>query len=231
MAVSGDRPEYLGPTLESWVAVRGLSDWQFIFAVEPGKHVDLCVELIERHFSDQAFSVLRNARRLGVSRNPHFVLNRGFDVAEFAVLAEEDATVSNDILEYFSWADLTFGKDSVGAVCASEHRNSPGVDPAAWFRDSHFGSMVWGTWRDRWVNSLRDTWDFDYTSSPVLAECGWDWNVDRVLRAAGMCCVFPEVSRSLHIGEYGEHFTPDLFLASQAQSFVSSPPANLWVES
>lgn len=231
MTVSGDRPQYLAETLESWSMVRGLADWPFIFAVEPGPHAPECVDLIERHLDGLQVSVVLNERRLGVLGNPHFVLGRGFEVARYVVLAEEDVLVSNDVLDYLAWGDRTFETDgSALGVCAASKSLLLDGHLSAVRQVCDFSPLVWATWRDRWEGILRDTWDLDYSSGPTREESGWDWNIGRLLQARDMYCVFPDVSRSLHIGVYGVHVRPEFFEASQEPSFAPHHSMDHWSE-
>lgn len=224
MTVSANRPPYLEETLESWSAVRGISDWSFIFAVEPGPFADDCIRLIDRHLDGVRVSVLRNTRRLGVLGNPHFALSRGFEEAEFAVLAEEDIVVSNDVLEYFDFADRTYESDSFAlAACTASWPGSPG-DLGSCRLWPAFAVHVWGTWRDRWEGILCDTWDFDYSRS------GWDLNIGRIMKDRGLQCVLPGMDRSRHIGREGVHINARLYdqIYGQAPPFVRSYAENHW---
>lgn len=230
MTVSGDRPHYLAQSLDSWSAVRGVEDWAFVFAVEPGPHAAECSELIRHRLAACEVDVVLNPVRRGVLGNPHFVLGLGFERSEFVVLAEEDVLASNDVLEFFAYGNAAFSDDAdVLAVCASGLDTAPSASPAAWSRVCDFRPLVWATWRDRWEDVLRDTWDLDYTSGPTRDESGWDWNIGRLLESRGMHCVFPDVSRSLHIGKHGVHMLPELFELSQARSYVPHHAARHWI--
>jgi hypothetical protein len=138
-------------------------------------------------------------------------------------LAEDDITVSTDILEYFEWAREEFRDDpEVLAVCSFDsHLESPGhvFGPGDVTKQRWFSPLVWGTWTDRWSNVLRDTWDFDYSYS------GWDWHVRRDILVDRWHCVFPRQSRSTHIGQFrGTHMMPEHFHETQAGTFILYRP-------
>ena len=223
-----NRPVYLRETLESWSRVRGISNHLLLFSCEPGcdEAVQVCQE------ADFAPGVItRNGQRLGVLGNPHAALDRAFIVGypdtDFAILAEEDLTVSPDVLDYFTWAQRYAAVPKVLGVTTHQHTERAGglsgagtadwSDPGAW----HF--WVWGTWRDRWEHLLRDSWDFTYTENgggPL--QRGWDWAIrNRFVLGAGMTMIAPSMSRSQHIGRYGgSHCSPADFDVVASRCFA-----------
>ena len=212
------RPHYLRETLASWSRVRGLDRWCFEFAVEPSPELGEVLRVIEEFGMGEAHV---NGVREGVSRNPHVALSRAFRRADFAVLAEEDIVVSDDILEYFEWAEATYAAEPVLAVCARSPLREAERDAVR--RIDKFEVQVWGTWSDRWERLLAPTWDFDYstyTGEPGN-HAGWDWNItERVMPSMFMQCVRPDASRVSHIGvEGGEHTTPETAEADASPTF------------
>ena len=228
-----DRPAYLKRTLESWSRVRGAGEACFIFRCEPG-----CPEA-KAVCEDAGFGgvITTNPRRFGVLGNPWAALDTAFSICEndsdFAVLAEEDMTVSPDVLEYFTWAQRYRADPSVLGVTTYQHHEQPGglagAGPADWSADDQWHFWVWGTWRDRWQALLRDSWDFTYTENGGgPAQRGWDWNIrNRLVLGEGMKMIAPSLCRSQHIGEYGgAHCTPDQFqgLLSSCYAGPDVPP-------
>lgn len=234
MTVSADRPQYLEQTLASWSQVRSTEGWTFGFAVEPGKHhrhvLSMIYAWLSAHQPDGF--VLQNQHRLGVLRNPHMILDYAFGDYEYVVLTEEDVVVSNDILEFFAHTGEKFASDvdKTLGICATEWSGAPPDLPHdTCYPVQNFSPLAWATWRDRWENILRDTWDLDYTSGPNPPnQSGWDWNIGRILNARDMYFMFPAVSRSLHIGKHGVHITPEYFEASKAFSFLPHHSVNHW---
>jgi hypothetical protein len=223
MTVSADRPQYLEQTLNSWSRIRPTEGWEFGFAVEPGKHLRRVLDMIYAWLTEYQPTgwVLHNQKRLGVLRNPHMLLDYAFGDYEFVVLCEEDVEVSNDILEFFSCMSNRYrDEQEVLAVCA-ENWCAPGNTHDAVFLDPRFCPLVWGTWRDRWEKTLRDTWDLDYsTGNADGSHAGWDWNINRIIKRDGFKVAAPGVARSLHIGRKGVHMLEQDFAASQSPTYV-----------
>lgn len=213
------RPEYLARALASWEKVRGKEDWRFRFMVEPSDVRNEIVSLIAN--ADLPNKVVHlNPELYGVLNNVWSGINGAFENgAEFAWVAEDDILVSDDILEYAGWARDTLEPLShcMGA-CANTKRpdgeNRTGVEMHTWF-----DPLGWGTWKNRWYEYLRDSWDHDYSSGE---QSGWDWNLNlRVLPKCKMQFAFPMSSRTQHIGkDGGEHMKPEDYPLSLAPSFV-----------
>ena len=211
-----NRPAYLRQVLESWAMARGIARAEMIFRCEPG--CDETVALCGQVTYARKTQVIVNPERFGVLANPWHCMETSFATgAPFAILCEEDTPVSDDVLEFFAWAQRTYAADpDVVAVCAhqlgKDHDVSGG--PADILRHPHFSPIVWGTWRDRWETFFRPTWDFDYSRR------GWDWNVNRLIGEQGKHIVMPACSRSQHIGEFGGiHCSPDFYPETVSQTF------------
>lgn len=235
-----NRPHYLRQTLESWAQVRGIGDADLIFCCEPGcpEAVGIC-EAVD---FGRTSLVAVNSQRLGVLANPW----RAFDMAfvhgeihgtDFAVLAEEDLTVSTDVLEYFTWCQRYRDDPSVLGVTTYQHHSQPGglaaVGPADWARDDQFHFWAWGTWRDRWESLLRDSWDLTYEENGGgICQRGWDWKIRNTLVCGqGMKMIAPSIARSQHIGrDGGVHCTPDQFEALLARGYVQDVPPQDYCE-
>jgi GNT-I family len=211
-----NRPAYLRETLASWARVRGVDQVEMMFRCEPGcpEAVHECVTAGMAGWS-AGFAVRVNRERLGVLSNPWHALEAAFGRGvSFAVLAEEDTPVADDVLEYFTWAASVYRADrQVLAVCA-HHLNGPAGGPADVYRVGEFSPIVWGTWADRWASLLRDTWDHDYSRK------GWDWAISALLAETGRVTIAPGSSRSQHIGEHGgAHCTPGYYPQTVSASF------------
>jgi hypothetical protein len=174
-------------------------------------------------------SVHVNGSCLGVAGNPEAAMSRAFGRgADFVMLAEEDIVVSDDILEYFEWADRTFRHDKhVLAVCARS-KNAAG-HPQLVTVEPRFEVQGWGTWARQWESVLAPTWDFDYSTYNGAPgnEAGWDWNIaTRVLPERQLKCVLPAVSRVSHIGlDEGVHTSPESFKADASPTFEAHRPS------
>lgn len=223
-----DRLDYLRSTLDSWRRVRGLKDWLFRFHVEPDDSLAQSnIDLINDWTVDMDLTdvhVVYNTSRMGVLRNPWSAFESAFALgAWFVLLVEEDVLVSPDVLEYFDRTAQIFAEQKAALAVCGSYFGEAGA-PMEIYLAQDFCPLTWGTWSDRWRSVLRDTWDHDYsTGNQDGSEAGWDWNIRRrIIPERQMACVFPRVSRSLHIGKHGVHMRPEDFAASQAPSFGST---------
>jgi hypothetical protein len=221
-----NRPQYFTPVMASWAAVRGFADWDPVVFLEPSP----VQQEMTRIAAAAGAGVWANPHRRGVSDNPWYALDTAFTVGEgsdFAVLAEDDVLVSDDVLEYFSWAAQRFRREHILTVCAASFATTcPPDQEQDTVRSGQFCPLVWGTWADRWTAVLRDSWDHDYSSGTATQpQCGWDWNIG--LRVMGDWQVIaPAASRSVHIGaDGGAHCTPAHFPATVAPTFTAHRPA------
>jgi hypothetical protein len=212
-----DRPDYLRTTVSSWNATRNIRAWQTTFFVEPSEQQDEVTNIALS--MDTTVTAVMNPERLGVLVNPWTALNTAFNSgADFVVLAEDDVIVSQDTLEYFEWASLEY--ETVYDVLAVNAFSPYGGKPNFVMRDGAFSPLIWGIWRNRWEHHICDTWDKDYsTGLPDGSQAGWDWNINRIMRANNFVTVKPYASRSNHIGLFGTHMTPDLMETSQGADF------------
>jgi hypothetical protein len=136
--------------------------------------------------------VVRNSARLGCLRNTRRAMQYALGQSEFGVLAEEDIEVSDDVLEYFTWASEHYRSDpSVLAVCAHSLSSAGSAGDVA--RAPWFTPLVWGTWRDRW-NLMLAHWE-PRQGYPE----GWDYNI-RMITGRMVQCVYPALSRAQHFG-------------------------------
>jgi hypothetical protein len=206
-----NRPEFLTETLESWAQVRGLDAWRKWIFVEPSTVRSDVLSVINN--SGLELNTVLNDRKHGVLHNPWVAIDAAFsEGCDFVVLAEDDIIVSSDTVEYFTAACNMFSP--VDTLGVSAYSANPSGDPSSMLRIPHFWGLLWGTWKECWYEHLRDTWDHDYSTHNGISgvESGWDWNINtRIMPLLGKDFVAPEVSRSRHIGRYGEHVLPQDF--------------------
>ncbi len=219
-----NRPVYWDAALATWHRARGFADLTPVVHLEPGD-AEYVMSAIAAGYG---VAVHRNLFRRGVLTNPWYAIDTAFAAgADFVILGEDDIEVSDDIVEYFTWAATELRDEHILAVCACSMDTD--ADPAGTHTvRTHqvFNPLVWGTWRDRCADVLRDTWDHDYSSgTPAAPQSGWDWNINlRVMRDWRIAA--PLHSRSTHIGQYGgTHMHPAAFPASQAPTFARHRPA------
>lgn len=227
-----NRPDYLAQTLESWARVRGLGRWHIVFRVEPSDVQDEILSLIDA-FEQKAdlasIETILNPERYGVLHHPWVGFEDLFGHFDFVARTEDDLLVATDILEYLEWASEHFQFDADVAAVLGYASGEAGASAADVVVEQWFSPLVWGTWRHRWVDVIRDTWDHDYSTFNGTPgnQAGWDWNLNtRVLPSLGLLCAHPAVSRSNHIGVHGVHGTAENFRITP--SFVADQPPVLY---
>lgn len=220
-----NRPAYFAPVLRAWAGVRGLERWNPVVYVEPSREQAEVFAIAAAH----EIGASLNPVRYGVLEHPWRILEHllGHEESDFVIIAEDDVLVADDILDYFGWAAERFAGERVLAVCASSFAGAcpPGQEHRVVLGD-RFTPMVWGTWRDRWEQVLRESWDHDYSSgTPGAPQSGWDWNLNlRVIPAGGWLCAQPVSSRTDHIGRTGIHTTAVSFPGSVSATFTPHYP-------
>lgn len=219
-----NRPEYLAETIGSWNQVSNILDWDVSYLLEPSSAQEKMIEKFNGLECKSMLGVV-NDHRLGVLRNPYAAMSSVFDAGnDFAVLAEDDIIVSSDILEYFEWASVYYenNPEILGVLAFSRLPEGYSEDANVVWKTEVFCPLVWGTWKDRWENLIKPNWDLDYSSgNPDGSEAGWDWNMLRLAVNNKMKFVFPEYSRSNHIGRFGGVHTSEFsFPDSQAATFT-----------
>jgi hypothetical protein len=214
-----NRPYYLNPTVDTWNEARGIDRWNTTVFIDPSELTDQTIDAARRLNTDLLISV--NKQKLGVLKNPWNALDFAFTYgADFVILAEDDVAVSQDILEYFTWASEKYvNHQEVLCVNAFSQLNNGSENEVT--KDRTFSPLVWGIWKNRWNNLLKDTWDKDYsTGKPDGSEAGWDWNINRIIKREDMLVIKPLHSRSDHLGEHGgTHMTPDWYSTSRGTNF------------
>ena len=193
--VSGMREKYLRATLDSWAKVRGIKGVRMLFMVEPTvMDMNAFCEFLSRNFPGSVVWV--NEERLGCLDNTRAAMDKGFGLdAEFVVLAEEDLDVSDDVLEYFAFAQKYRSDENIAAVCAHTYqagKKSPahGVFTAHWF-----SPLVWGTWQPQWEDFIRPLW-----AGTTGNDQAWDLNLRLQIVRTEKYCAFPGRSRAIHRG-------------------------------
>lgn len=209
---ANDRPWYLKEVLESWAKVRG--DVQLMIRAEPHSATYDVVRSFDGRLD---IRLARNRARLGVKENPRRLLNDALEIDEFVVYTEDDVLVSNDVLEYMTWAKNRY-RDELCLL--ANQRWWKATDEYAVRKSSQFTCLTFGVWRDR-AETMLTNFDRD--------DRGWDWSMAAMIRAEGWRTLAPDHSRSQHIGVVGEHGTAELFPASRASTFVESRQP-LWDE-
>lgn len=223
------RVNYLREAVSSWNQAANILDWPMSYLLEP---TSVAIEqAMLKEFSRLECAELNgviNDHRMGVLRNPHAAMISGFAAGnDFVILAEDDIIVADDVLEYFDWAMNEYKEDkSVLGILAFSRvtLDSSKKDASLVSRTKVFCPLVWGTWRDRWESLVEPNWDLDYSSGLSDGSCaGWDWNMMRVAVNEDKDFIYPQLSRSDHIGKFGgTHTLEAAFPDTQAPTFKST---------
>lgn len=207
-----DRVNYFQQTLYTWRGVRGLEDWDIVFSIEPSDVLQHMLEEIQVFMEDTGIEakIIVNPERYGVLHHPWVALENLFvnDGYDFVVRAEDDLIVSDDILEYFSWAAEQYKDDEDVVTVHGMSFDKDGTDPSKVARVSGFNPWIWGTWAYPWTEFISPTWDHDYSTFNVYPgnQSGWDWNLNtRVFPVMKFVGIYPELTRVDNIGVYGTH--------------------------
>jgi hypothetical protein len=190
------RPGYLRDSVASWERARGSGDVPVLFRAEPG--FPEVHEACREAFGGRA-EVHVNPKRYGEAENQWRAIEAGFSAgAGFVILAEDDDLVSTDVLEYFTWAAEHFrDRPEVLAACTFRARRVPGGQAGVSLA-GHFPCNIWGIWRDRWDDVIRDDWHASYLRD------GWDTRINLYwVQQQGYKTALPCEARCQNIGEYG----------------------------
>lgn len=230
-----DRPQYLKPTLDSWLGTDLSLVSSVHFFIEPTDKRDECVAVIDEFAAKSPVPIIKhfNKEKLGVLRNPWHLFDHCFRIegAKYVILGEDDFLVSPDVLNFFEHSKGEWvGDEWIGttmATCAKWVGKDADNNPAGWHRTSEFTGNIWMTDAGSWTQFLRGTWDFDYSSGKDdESPAGWDWNLQlRVIPKNNLHCIVPTASRSKHIGISGVHCTEEVFDDTVAWNFVDKPYA------
>jgi hypothetical protein len=232
-----DRDCYFEPTLNAWLNVRLINQYDIYFKIEPSNKLKEMQNLIIS-FCDKISikaNIIVNENNAGVLLNPWEAFCLMFDELDygFVILAEDDIHPSSDALEYFNYCHQKYhSDDKVLAISAFNKDYEQGTDDTHIFKTDHFSCLIWGTWRDRWHKYLKDTWDKNYSSGTAeRPESGWDWNINlRVIPQNKLKCVNPKISRSQHTGVVGTHMSEEMFTESQSRTFKYYIPKTTYQE-
>lgn len=225
------RPWYFREVLDAWKRVRGVKDWPVRFHIDASPQweaqVKIAQEFMEWH-PDADFCL--HQKQMGVTHNPHHAIDSSFiEGAKFVVLAEEDVEPAADVLEYFRWTQQF---TDLLASCAWSDGDEL-QHPYNASRRKWFNPWLWQLSWDQWQESIKTTWDFDYSTGDEHGVGGWDCNLGlRIVHDHGKDVMFPHRSRSRHIGKYvGVHQNPSDFGESEMPAgFVENATGNDWKE-
>lgn len=216
--IAYNRPKYMSRVLKSLQDCIGIHRYDVHIFVEPENDE---VISISRKFNAARSWVHVNPSRLGCHANKKQSVAFGFNISEFVIVVEDDTLLAPDALLFFEYAKIAYRQDkSVFSISAfGDSCGRPGErvpkDRAyeyAIARRKHYTPWVWGTWRDRWEEDIRDRWDgwdvqMNFFTPPYREIATGIASPDFSRFHAGLRGerheIFPVLSRSLNIGSVG----------------------------
>ncbi len=239
------RPKYLDQVLRSWELARGAKDVS-TFTVALGRS-DMTNGMIRLIGGSSVRARIRlDSQEADASPGMHRAIGEAVDSVlqdprvNFVVLGEEDVLVSDDILEYMTWARGAMDQDPQLLVACAHNRGGCGWDahmagdPPRWaLRDddsgadqqvvralSYFNGWGWGITRESWFTTIRPQWDWECNSGSG-SDSGYDWNMAiRILPQGGFLALVPDAARTQNIGAYGGTYAgPEIHPLQVSQSF------------
>ena len=213
--IAGDRGPYLRQSLSSLFKAPGLIPENVI--VFQGGHSPEVLTIVQQ-FGVRLVQFLKPNTKVSkglVNEADHIATNykRTFDVVwgvnpkkamypdkEFMIVLEDDVTVSNDFFDYFDQLVSVLETDkTLFAVSAWNDNGYPHVshDPSVVYRTEFFPGLGWMLPQRSWRMILEPAWP------KCCHGISWDVELRKVLKRRGLDCVFPDVSRTHHIGKSG----------------------------
>lgn len=197
-----DRPQYLRQVIAALRECENLDRFMIVTSEEPGFHeVAAIIDSID------FIPVVRHTHhgRWGCNRNVTAAINYAFEMADRAVILEDDIVPARDFLNFMLWGLTSFESDPhVISVCAYFRSLEP-PDPKRAYqaeRRHWFTPWGWGTWKDRWerfyrlhqnnLNQNQHSWDYFFNKEYFLLD---PENVE----------VRPLLGRVQNIGEEGTY--------------------------
>lgn len=243
------RPKYLEQTLRSWELVRG-AEGVHTFLLALGRSPHQNVQIILAADSTLRVRVRLDSQRADASPGMHRAIGEAIDSVleapgvNFVVLGEEDVVVSDDVLEYFSWARGVMEREPQILVACAHNRGGCGWDAKTiaqvsggveWaLRDNdgdadqqavralpYYNPWGWGITRQAWTHVIRPQWDWECNSGGPN-DSGYDWNMaTRILPSEGWLALVPDAARSQNIGaDDGVYSSPQIHPFQVSRSFL-----------
>ncbi|GFO13328.1 protein o-linked-mannose beta-1,2-n-acetylglucosaminyltransferase 1 [Plakobranchus ocellatus] len=204
--IASDRPHYLYRMLQTLLSVPGANPKMVTVFIDGYFEEPLAVtELFGLRGIQHTPLGLKNAR---ISQHYKASLTATFNLypdAQYAIVIEEDLTLSPDFFNYFSQTKHLLDEDP-SLYCISawndqgyEHSSK---DPALLYRVETMPGLGWLLKRSLYKSELEPNWP--------TPEKQWDW--DMWMRSTGVRkereCIIPDISRTYHFGSKGLNMNP-----------------------
>lgn len=131
--------------------------------------------------------------------------------ADYALILEDDLTVGPDIIDYFSQLVPVLEADKTLFIASAWNDNGyahASVDPTMIYRTEFFPGLGWLLPKKRWDEFLEKEWP------PCCNGHSWDLYLRlHLLIDKGLDCLYPDISRTFHIGKVGANVGAAMFNA------------------
>ena len=197
-----NRPGYLRKTLDALSKCLEIENYTLLVSAEPG-----CQEVLNmiKNIKFMKVDLHINSKCLGLCDNTKASVTRGFSRSDHVIVIEDDIILGKDALRYLEWGLETYKSDkhiwSIG--CDNLYRSKSKAIAAGnklrddvFFRRKHFSCWGWAMWQDRFQKLIKQ-WPSKKPS--------WAIYSNQARRSYDMFEIYPEVSRSIQIGETGVH--------------------------
>ncbi len=205
-----NRPQYFRKVLNALSRCTGIEDYIIVPCVEPGnEEIRTLVETISFAECRPVF----NPRRLGFNANIRQAFSKGFELADFVILVEDDILCSKDALLYFEHCRQRYqNDDNVLSVTGYNRSRECSVESHHEIRRRQW-FVPWSSafWKDRW-RMIAPGWP--------RRRHGISWDVrinNQFCQSQGFREIYPLLSRAQNIGAEGGANVPSAQWHAQHQ--------------
>jgi len=214
-----NRKEYLSRLLNSLEKIQDLQDWHIYFSVEPvGEQL---IPLLES-WKYKNKTIIQRLTKQGVLHHPYVLLNEIFQKSNLNIYLEEDIIVSPDITnlaDFYLKHQNDFLLLTYFSRCSCPDKNILFETYEVTSDKVHFYPFAWVTSQKNWSDYISKWWYSDNR--------GWDYSVVSQIQKQNKPILIPSMCRSNHIGDYGEHATPEYNLKYHSNIIINEDISNL----
>lgn len=211
-----NRADYTKQVLDALLECSGIEDYFVLIKAEPAKTENrkLKKEIedtikVAKDFKHPNKKIIINETLLGCSKNIYSSIDYCFKNTDtnFHIHLEDDIVPSKDCLRFFEWSSNYYKDTKNIAVVTSYHKNKTiisnikNIKPYSNLTQKHiwFTPWGWGTWRDRWLNTLSHKL-YDLITDRLIPYSSWDTHMNDIIKKENLFQIYPLVSRTQNIG-------------------------------
>lgn len=208
-----NRKEYLSRLLNSLEKIQNLEDWHIYFSVEPvGEQL---IPFLES-WKCKNKTIIQRSIKHGVLHHPYILLNEVFQKSILNIYLEEDVIVSPDITnlaDFYLTHENNFILLTYFSRCSHPDKNILFETYEVNMEKVYFYPFSWVTSRKNWNDYISQWWYLDNR--------GWDFSLVSQIQKQNKPILIPSMCRSNHIGDYGEHVTPEYNLKHHSNIIIN----------